>query len=373
MIKLNHASSHALAAVCSAYALSAACIGPAQAARTPRKPAPATVDLVSDFHLMAQQRPWTCPTPPALSGAPGAGWRAGATSCAWQNRLSKRSWTWAGDAPQSASPDCVSEPARWWSWAQSGLPPHAARSVWQAGWTAGSTVLSAGDEQRLLVVRRERGGQWIATEWRWNPNPGPATRRWQQGRWQALLAAARATPAAAAQAAPAPTAAAPDTTRMRAVFAEVAGARSAEMGAGGMTLEAGGLCLQLADPQPGQSKLPLPYSPADSRLEQRAATHLQLSRQLPGAGWLTPFKLLALPATPAAGAKFMATWIEGDDLKSQLWIPARTGKHTVRVRVSTRLAPGLGAHPEAAPVVKARQAVEHEIEAIASAWAVRHE
>lgn len=318
---------------------------------------------------MAQQRPWTCLTPPVLSGSPGTGWRAGDANCAWQNRLSKRSWTWTGDAAQSTPPDCISQPARWWSWAQSGLPPRAAHSVWQAGWTAHSAVLSTGEEQRLLVVRRERGGQWIATEWRWNPNPRPATRRWQQGRWEALLdAAARAMPAATAQATPAP-----DTARMRAVFAQVAGARSAEMGAGGMALEAGGLCLQLADPQPGQSKLPLSYSPADSRLEQRAATHLQLSRQLPGAEWLTPFKLLALPATPAAGAKFMATWIEGDDLKSQLWIPAKTGHHTVRVRVSTRLAPGLGAHPEAAPVIKARQTVEHEIEAIASAWAVRHE
>jgi len=362
LIKLNHASTRALAAACSVLALGAACAGPAQAARTPRKPVPAA-DVLSDFRLLAQQRPWTCPAPSALPGIGGI--TIGEARCAWQNRLSKRSWTWSGDA----LPSCISTQARWWAWAQSGLPPQAARSVWHANWNAYSTILANGDERRLLLVRRERGGQWAATEWRWSPNPRPATRRWQQGRWQALVdAVARGNTTAPQRAATAP-----DTERLQTAFAAVLGGRPGELGADGMAMDTGGLCLRLSNPLPGQSKLPLTYNAADSRLEQRAATHLQLSRQLPGAEWLTPFKLLALPAAPAGGAKYLATWLEGDELKSQLWMPSRAGGQTVRVRMTTRLTAGLGARPDAAPVVKAKQAVEHELEALAAQWAVRYE
>lgn len=363
MTKLNHASTCALAAACSVAALSAACAGPALAARTPRKPV-AAPDLLSDFRLLARQRPWTCPQP---SDAPGIrGVSVGDASCAWQNRLSRRTWTWSGDT----APGCVSTQARWWAWAQSGLAPQAARSVWQANWNGYSTLLANGDEQRLLLLRHERAGQWTATEWRWDPHPRPATRRWQQARWQALVdAVARA----AGTAAPQRAATAPDTARLQAAFAALLGARPGELGADGMALDAGGLCLQLSNPLPGQSTLPLSYGAADSRLEQRAAAHLQLSRQLPGAEWLTPFKLLSLPAPAAGGAKYLATWREGGELKSQLWMPAKGGGQTVRVRMSTRLAAGPGAHPDATQVARAKKAVEHELEALAAQWAVRHE
>ncbi|TQK11290.1 hypothetical protein [Herbaspirillum sp. SJZ107] len=367
MIKLNHASGRTLDAArtvtLAAGVLGVLCAGPVQAA--PKAPkATAASDVLADFHLLAQQRPWTCATPSALPNVQGIA--AGDAACAWQNRLSRRSWTWSGDAAAS----CISHPARWWAWAQSALPPQAVRSVWHANWNSHATLLAIGEQRRLLLVRRERGGQWAATEWRWDPNPRPATRRWQQGRWQALVdAAARGAGSSPPQSA----AVAPDTTRLQAVFAAVLGGRAGEIGSDGMAMDAGGLCIGLSNPLPGQSTLPLSYNAADSRLEQRAASHLQLSRQFPNAVWLTPFKLLALPAAPAAGAKYLATWLEGDDLKSQLWMPARGDGRAIRVRMSTRLAPGLGAHPEAAPVVKARQAVEHELEALAAQWAVRHE
>lgn len=360
MIKLKHASRRALAAG-AAFVLGAACAGPAQAARAPRKPPGA--DLVADFKLLAQQRPWSCPTPAPIPDLRGQGWTTGDASCAWQNRLSTRRWTWAADA----APGCVSRQAHWWAQAQASLPPGTARSVWQAGWTVHSALLPAEDGERLLLVERGRDGNWSATEWRWHPNPRPATRRWQQGRWQLLVDAVRK--AAPPQAA----AVAPDTARVQSVFADVLGSRPGEIGTEGMAMASGGICLSLSNPLPGQSKLPLSYNVTDSRLEQRAATHLQLSRQLPNAAWLTPFKLLALPATPASGAKFLATWIEGDRLNSQLWIPEKTGRHTLRVRMSTRLAPGTGAHPEAAPVARAKGVLEHELEAFASQWAARHE
>lgn len=361
MTKLKHASRHALAA-CAAFALGTAWAGAAQAARAPRKPPP-DPDIVSDFKLLAQQRPWACPAPAPIPDLKDQAWTAGDAGCAWQNRLSTRRWTWTGDA----LPACVSTQARWWAQAQAGLPPGAARSVWHAGWTARSALLADGDGQRLLAVERGRDGRWAATEWRWNPNPRPATRRWQQGRWQLLVDAVRK--AAPQQA----DGVAPDTARVQTVFAAMLGKRPGEIGAAGMAMASGGICMSLSNPLPGQSKLPLSYNATDSRLEQRAATHLQLSRQLPNADWLTPFKLLAVPAAPAGGAKFLATWIEGDQLNSQLWIPEKTGGHTLRVRMSTRLAPGLAAHPDAAPVARAKQMLEHELEAFASQWAARHE
>ena len=361
MTKLNHASRRALAA-CSAFVLGAACASPAQAARTPRK-APPGAELLSDFQLLAQQRPWTCPAPAPIPDMQDQGWTAGQASCAWQNRLSTRRWTWTGDA----APACVSTPARWWAGAQAGLPPRAARSVWQAGSMAQGRLLAEGDGQRLLLVQRGRDGGWVATEWRWHPNPRPATRRWQEGRWQGLVDAVRKA------APPQANAVAPDTARVQSVFAAVLGSRPGEIGPEGMTMASSGICLTLSNPLPGQSKLPLSWNATDSRLEQRAATHLQLSRQLPNAEWLTPFKLLALPAAAAGGAKFLATWIEGDRLNSQLWIPEKSAGHTLRVRMSTRLAPGQGLHPDAAPVARAKQVLEHELEAFASQWAAHHE
>ena len=74
------------------------------------------------------------------------------------------------------------------------------------------------------------------------------------------------------------------------------GTRPGEMNADGLAFEAAGLCLQASNPLPGQPKLHLSYSPNDSRLEQRAAMHLQLSRQYPDAKWLTQFKMLDMPA-----------------------------------------------------------------------------
>lgn len=312
--------------------------------------APARPDPIADFRTLAQQDPWTCR--PAADGD---------AKCAWQNRLRKQSWRWS-DAGQ---PSCLSPQARWWNQAQAALPPATLRSVWDKRWSAQSLRLGIGGEQRLLLLERGRDGQWQATEWRWNPNPRPATRRWQEGRWKLLVEAAARRQAQTAGAAQL------DAARMQPVLRRVLGARPGEFGLEGLRLEtANRLCLQVGLPLPGQSKLPLSYSPNDSRLEQRAAMHLQLSRQHPDAKWLTQFKMLDMPANLPSGAKFLATWVENGALNSQLWIPAKDETATLRLRASIRLPRG---QSDAAVLWQGRQAIERELTAVALQWAAAYE
>lgn len=330
---------------------------PALAAPASQRGAARGADMLDDFRALAQQRPWTCREPANPQARPA--WPNGKAECAWQNRLRKTSWSWSDGA---ASP-CISRQARWWSWAQAGLPPAVVRSVWDRRWSAQVLRFTVGGEERLLRLARGGDDQWHATEWRWNPNPRPATRRWQEGRWKLLVeSAARQEPPASAVR--------PDASPAQPVFRRVLGARPGELGSAGLALEAAGLCLTVGNPLPGQAKLPLSYSPNDSRLEQRAAMHLQLSRQHPEAKWLTPFKMLDMPADRPSGAKFLATWIEGATVNSQLWMPAKNNAATVRLRASIRLPRG---PDDAATLWRARQAVERELEAIAVQWAAAYE
>jgi hypothetical protein len=331
-------------------ALAMLVLAPVQGAQAARRAAPARPDPVADFRALAQQDPWTC-----RQAADGE------AECAWQNRLRKQSWRWS-DAGQ---PSCLSRQARWWNQAQAALPPTTLRSVWDTRWSAQTLRFGIGGEERLLLLERGRDGQWQATEWRWNPNPRPATRRWQEGRWKLLVEAAARRQAEAASAAQ------PGAARMQPVLRRVLGARPGEFGLEGLRLEtAGRLCLQVGDPLPGQSKLPLSYSPNDSRLEQRAAMHLQLSRQHPDAKWLTQFKMLDMPANLPSGAKFLATWVEGGALNSQLWMPAKDDTATLRLRASIRLPRGQN---DAAVLWQGRQALERELTAVAVQWAAAYE
>ncbi|MGJ9420355.1 hypothetical protein ACHAC9_21750 [Massilia sp. CMS3.1] len=271
-----------------------------------------------------------------------------------------QTWRWSEGAESS----CISAQARWWNQAQAALPSNAPRSIWDRRWNAQTLHFETGGERRLLLLGRSRDGQWQATEWRWNPHPRAATRRWQQGRWDALVKSA------AQHQAQTPVAKQPGTARMQPVFRRVLGARPGELGPAGLRLETAGRCLQVGNPLPGQSRLPLSYSPNDSRLEQRAAMHLQLSRQHPDAKWLTPFKMLDMPADVPSGAKFLATWTNGATLNSQLWIPGKNDTATVRLRASTQLPRG---QEDAAVLWQARQALERELAAIALHWAASYE
>lgn len=302
---------------------------------------------------------WGCL--PLASAEGGIVWPGAEARCAWQNHLHMQSWHWRGDA----APACISAQARWWHWAQAGLPPAAARSVWDARWTTQTLNMRFGDEQRMLLLRQVDRRHWQASDWRWNPNPRPDTRHWQEERWLSLQEAFSQLRDGRADTV------APGAARMRTVLRRVLGARPGELRAEGLWLESDGLCLLASDPLPGQPALALSYSPNDSRLEQRAAMHLQLSRQYPNAKWLTQFKMLEMPADLPSGAKFVATWIDNRQVVGQLWMPAKGNAATVRVRVSSRLAPGQDEGPAA--TLKIKQAVEQELRAIAIQWAASHE
>jgi hypothetical protein len=346
-----------LAATCVVAAASS--LAPATAAPPPRHAAQARPDVVVDFRTLAQQRPWSCE--PLSSSATGSPWPEAQAACAWQNRLRRQSWSWSA----ATAPACVSRQARWWNWAQAALPPGVQRSVWDERWTARSMTMAVDGEQRVLAIRRDGKDQWQASEWRWNPNPRPATRRWQEGRWKQLLDAASQPEYRSA----APDS--PDAARIRPVFRRLLGARPGEMNGAGMAFESSGLCLQASNPLPGQPKLRLSYSPNDSRLEQRAAMHLQLSRQYPHAKWLTQFKMLDMPANLPSGAKFLATWVEDGQIVGQLWMPTKGDANTVRVRLTARLPQ----HQDDAMAfaAKMKPVVEHELETIAVQWAAAYE
>ncbi|CAH0179396.1 hypothetical protein SRABI118_01197 [Massilia sp. Bi118] len=341
--------------------LAAACSLPAIAAPKHRHAAKAKAqpDVVGDFHALAQQNPWACE--PLASAGAGKPWPGAESSCAWQNRLHIQRWSWR----DGAAPSCLSSQARWWHWAQAGLQPTVPRSVWDRRWTAQTLHMRAGGEERLLILRRDGKDGWEATEWRWNPNPRPATRRWQEGRWKLLLEAASQPQFRSAAADSA------DAARMRPIWPRLLGTRPGEIGSQGLALESGGLCLQAGNPLPGQTKLHLSYSPNDSRLEQRAAMHLQLSRQYPEAKWLTQFKMLDMPANLPSGAKFLASWVEGGQVIGQLWMPLKGDATTVRLRVTTPLPPHQGDGMAAAGKIK--PVVERELEAIAMQWAAAYE
>jgi hypothetical protein len=360
--KLKKISSHRMRSLVPAAWIAFAAVAHAAASAAPpaRHASPSKRDVAADFRTLAQQRPWTCPQAANAEGP--ATWPDGESECAWQNRLRKQSWRWSdGDGDAST---CISKPARWWHRAQAGLPPGTLRSVWDARWNVQTLQFSAGGEQHLLLLEHDHMNRWQATEWRWAPHPRLATRRWQQGRWALLVeSVARRQPAGAGTDTGA-------TARMQPVFRRLAGTRPAELGPDGLALDIAGLCLRASNPLPGQPKLSLSYSPNDSRLEQRAAMHLQLSRLHPDAQWLTQFKLLGVPANAPGGAKFLATWIEGGQLKSQLWMPAKGDAATVRILMTAPLPRGDEA---ASAAQKVKPVVERELETIAHLWTAAYE
>ena len=341
------------------------CAPSALGAEKPSRARPAApVDLASEFAALAQQKPWTCAEQVALA-VPGTGWQGGVAECAWQNRLRMRRWSGQGGL---TSGQCVSAQAHWWAWARS-LAPAAVGvpAAWRSAWQGQVLADDSGPEKMVVLIRALPGGAWSATEWRWNPSPRAATRRWQQGRWELLLARAR-------QFGQAPEAAAgPLEARMlRTTLETNLGARAGEISSQDWQWHSEGLCLSVDALGLGQQLMQLPYSLDDSRAEQRAAMQLQLARRYPKAIWMTPFSVV--PAAPNArgGAKFFAVWLDGAILKGQLWIPTKAGGPLVRLRITTALQPADG---QSVPpkLARAEKTIQRELMGLATRWAQEHE
>lgn len=319
----------------------------------------AAPDIERDFSALAQQRPWQCAVQEAVP-APASDWRARPDQCAWQDRLRMRRWSGAASAQGAA---CVSEQARWWAWARNrpGMPA-ALAPAWRTSWQAQSAHGATSAEERIVIIRRAPDGQWSATEWRWNPSPRAATRRWQAGRWALLAArAAQARPPAEAGNG------AREARMLRTVIEGNLGKRPGELANDVWRWPADGLCLRVDVPGLGPQQLQLPYAVDDSRLEQRAAMQLQLARRYPKAQWLIPFRLLARAPQAKGGAKFYAVWLEEGTLKGQLWIPTKGDGQLVRVRIDTVVAPAQSDPTQAQGIV------ERELIALATRWAQVHE
>ncbi len=319
-------------------------------------------DVLADFAALAQQTPWQCKQQ-TLDGP--QEWGAGFAQCAWQDRLRMRRWEGPGG---EGVHDCVSAQARWWAWARGGRTSAQHPAAWDGNWTSQALIDDSTPEQRTVIIERLPDGHWRTTEWRWNPSPRSATRRWQEGRWAQLTASAMRL-----RRPPGPGMTGSQKGMMRAVLLAHVGARVAEIGGDILNYRADGLCIQVDAASPGQQQIQVPYSADDSRLEQRAAMQLQLARRFPKAAWLTPFSLI--PASPNArgGAKFYAVWLENAVLKGQLWIPTRSDGPLVRVRLTTALDAVQAGGPDAPAVAAARRVLERELMGVASTWASQHE
>lgn len=353
--------SHRFRLACAALILHTALFAGASASsahatvRHHRKPA-AAPDLAADFAALAQNRPRPC-SGADLPGAPPAGWRLERDECAWQDRLHVRRWmAAAGKLPG----DCISPQARWWAWARGERP-----LAWRAAWTARSLDDESGAEKRIVMLRRGAGGEWQGTEWRWQPSLRAATRHWQEARWKLLAALADGVNQPAA-----PVADARQSALLEAAWEENLGTRPGEIAGQLWRWSGDGLCLRSDPVGLGRQQFHLPYSVDDSRLEQRAAMQLQLARRYPQARWLTPFRLVAAPpnAGTGTGAQFYAVWIDNGELKGQLWMPTKGDGPVVRLRIVASVP---GASPAA--LARAGQSVEHELAALASRWAARHD
>ncbi len=323
-------------------------------------------DIDTDLRTLAQQRPWRCAA--QLAGGPGGPeWLASPDQCAWRDLLRMRQWR-STPALAPAPTPCVSAAALGWAWARASSASAAAPAAWRSAWVSHSLIGQHGDERRIVIVQRLHENDWRLTEWRWNPSPRAATRRWQQQRWNALLERA-----AQLRAPDEPAQGTPETRLLRAVLEAHVDKRAAQVSANGWHWSSAGLCLHVDAAGLGQQIMQLPHAVDDSRQEQRAAMQLQLARRYPKARWLSEFALL--PATPQArgAARFYALWVDGTHIKGQLWIPTKGNGPLERVRLTAALgAAALG--PGGSPALAhAELVLRRELSGLAARWTAAHE
>ena len=302
-----------------------------------------------DFRELSSSVPRSCS---AEMPSPPPGWEALREQCAWSGRLQRQQWRWSGPARSS----CVSPQAELWKWLQRVAPPAV---PWERSWVHGSFRRTASGVEYMVSVRQAEGGGWIAEAWRWSPSPRAATRAWQSERWERIVKSQK--PPAGGPRAPAPDRA------LATAWQRVLNGRVGELDGTSLLWQgAGGRCLRMETTGISQAQLRLPYSRDDARQEQRSAMQVQLARKFPNARWLSEFKLLPAHQSPSSGAKFIATWIEGDQVRGQLWMPTKDGG-MVRARVLT----ALGKSPSDSSAASAL--LEDELTRLAAAWETLYE
>ena len=331
-------------ALSSHHARAAATTKSAKAAK-PAAPAP-----IADFAALSGSRARACDAPadPALGPIGPAPQR----SCAWSGRLELAYWSRvATPGVATTAGACLPAPAIAWHRLHTAAGA-APAPPWNAAWAGNARVAESASGRQALAVWRAADGGWSAVLWRWHPADGADTRAWEAGHWQDVVRAARSLGDAAPASA---------TSPLLQAWLDASAGRPRALDGDTARWVGNGACLALHTSGFQPSKLSLPWSRDDARLEQRTGMQVQLARRMPQAEWLQPFSLLD-PTLEGkrTGAKFYAIWKEGPLVQGQLWIPLRDGSGIVRARLSAPAAAG------EAPIAAALTALVH-------AWEVRHE
>ena len=343
--------SHLLAAVCALFILL-----PCAAQARGRKPAPAALPAIADFAKLAGARPSACSAPvdPALSSMDTPALRR----CAWNGRVEMLYWRSIPAPPATCLPPAAI------AWHRLAQAMRADAPPWNAAWSAKALNARAAATQQTAAVWRGADGQWSAVLWRWTPADNRATRDWQAGHWSDVTTAVQAIGAGDAD---------PAASPLFVAWRDASRGKPRVVDGDAWRWVAEQSCLRLETAGVAQTRIHLPYSRDDARLEQRSGMQVQLARHYPTAEWLQPFTLLP-PARPGdrTGAKFIAIWRDGRSVTGQLWMPLRDDAGIVRARIVSDLAP---ASPDRLQEqAKGRAGViEHELTALAHAWEARNE
>lgn len=342
--------SHCLLAT--ACALCVLLMPPAHAAgrKVPKTPA------IADFTRMSGSFPRACDQP--VDAALSSMGNPTARQCAWSQRVEMLYWR-AIPAPAGS---CLPPAAI--AWHRLATAIHADAPPWSGAWTGKTVSTSTADTRQLAAVWRGDDGQWSAALWRWQPSEKADTRAWQAGHWDDVTKTALAIDAGNPLPAAAP---------LFVAWRDASQGKPRVLDGDTWRWVSEKTCLRLETAGISQTRIHLPYSRDDARLEQRSGMQVLLARRFPNAEWLQPFTLLE-PGRPGdrTGAKFIAVWREGASVKGQLWIPLRDDAGIVRARIVSDLAPAAADRQKDLAKQRA-DVIARELTALAHAWEVRHE